>query len=1241
MCKRGIYFLVLTLSFLVVDCSKKNKSAPFWFLLGIGGAGNATGLADDSTSPPDSNGVPLPSSSDSTTPGGSGQIPENNAIQEVPTSGPAQIFGIIRPVTSGVPATDVCGNPGAPALPLCLDLTQIIVRIEVANGGSYSLVSSTNANADGSFRFNIGDLPNNNYRVLINTANGLNYTYQDFTFVFDPTQPSYTSVNVGDLFAERLYYTSGPAIISGTVSTTGFNSDGVVVPNGSLGSVVVILNNSEGNPVAQTTTAGDGSFVFNLPNLPNGNYTVVYDGSSVTASGQTFAQNSDFIHFTFQGTNPSVPTIVDLGDTNLPWMAATESSIALSGNVLNGAVLNDTSTVFTIKLKNELGAVIDTITRTGSGAFQLSGSGLPGGVYYIEVSGPNFFTVSQSFLFSPAPNAGTKVVAIGSPIGIVAKPSNVVGYVRDGNGTHISGSVINFRPDRTQPPSNIVYLLNDPTIGNGVRLWILEAMSGVAGVNCSTNAASSPSICGCAISPTTSCLVANQGNGPWNYNTYGNKVYEIRPSDSQVFFTAAAGSWAYYISAPGYENWCNGNATPCSSNPLSIVLNGSDFNAGNISMTSIPNRSQIAGTIAVRDTAPSNPSIHSNQSGLFVVLLGNTTTSGSPLAHIAITSNGSFAFNGNSRVVSLPTGLTSDSERVGYALQTLLAGGATLLSQADAIAVDNDENASITVSNGDQYNFRQSSYQAVVVDPTVASPRLSYLAPTSIRVDNSAVATNQFGTNPVTFTVAGTAVHAVRATVSGTVTDAISTSAVSGATLTLGRFEGGNFVADVRRDCSGTFDNGVCSVSALRQSGQDQIIGSLTSSTTGSYSFLHVPQGTYSLRVEKNGITTYFPVEVGPAGGTVSVNTPVITNNGRGHLSGSVKLPGGFSFNGAYSLEVVDPNSGTIRPTAGVQPASIESGSTSFSNASQYTIFNINAGRWRVRFVSAGYKTVEGIVDIQANATTNFDIITFVPGTQTPAAISGRALSALYNTGVCDLTARIRPGVNVKSGPYAIDGNGVTIPAVKTATDGSYAIPNVPPGNYTLEVSGNGKRGNCTSNSETYATTFRTVIAAGSDTPPNQNILVSPLLGDSEMRIVLSWGAKPRDLDSHVQYSPTDSAQRIVWNRKAPLGAGNGELDFDITTGYGPETITLQGAIWNQPVRYYSIYNWSGEADMGVSGATVRVFKGSIGEVRNYSISPSHSNRWWKLFCVSAEKTITDVGGAGCNESAFLNRTKY
>ncbi|EOQ96266.1 putative lipoprotein [Leptospira wolbachii serovar Codice str. CDC] len=227
---RGIFTILVLISLVFVGCSKKKKSMPFWFLLGSGGA-----VADSSgglDTPPDSNGVPLPTPGDSVAVTDPDEVPGNNSEQEVSNHGPARVVGTIVPVISGVPANVVCGSPGAPQSPACIDLTLISVRIEVANGETNTLVATTNAESNGKFQFDLTDLPNNNYRVLINTGYGLNYTYQDFSFVFDPTQNPYTLVNVGNLLAERLYYGQGPAQFTGIVTSPGFSGGGVTVSPG-------------------------------------------------------------------------------------------------------------------------------------------------------------------------------------------------------------------------------------------------------------------------------------------------------------------------------------------------------------------------------------------------------------------------------------------------------------------------------------------------------------------------------------------------------------------------------------------------------------------------------------------------------------------------------------------------------------------------------------------------------------------------------------------------------------------------------------------------------------------------------------------------------------------------------------------------------------------------------------------------------------------------------------------------
>lgn len=491
---------------------------------------------------------------------------------------------------------------------------------------------------------------------------------------------------------------------------------------------------------------------------------------------------------------------------------------------------------------------------------------------------------------------------------------------------------------------------------------------------------------------------------------------------------------------------------------MTLTLNGQDYNAGSFLLLASTKRSQIAGTINIRDQIIGSLSVtNHNLSGIFVILLGNTDSSGNAVAHITTTTSGSYSFNGSSKVVVLPTGLPNDQARAGVAINAF--AGASII-------------AGLPVLN--------------------------------------------------------------------------ATSLLS-------------------------------------------------------------------------------------AGSIV----------GTGNLTGSIKLPGGFSFNGAYNLEIIHPVSG-LRPLAGVQPSSLSSGLSSFSNAPQYSVFNLSAGQWKVRFISAGYVTVEGLVNIQANTTTNFDIITMVPGSQLPASIAGRAINAITNSssGMSGLQVYLRPGINVTSGPLATAQDGITIlPPSLTANDGSFAIVNVPAGNYTLEIKG-----------ANVASAYRTVVSAGADTPASQNILVSPLLNTDEVRVVLSWNAEPRDLDSHLEYG-SSAPNQVVWNDKVKLG-GDLTLDVDVVTGFGPETVTLKGSTWSQSRRGYSVYNWSREckarnffgsctdyAELYESGAIVRVYR-SNGLVRSYVVGNGQVGRWWQLFCFNADKSIVDVGAAGCSQSSFFNASK-
>jgi hypothetical protein len=1220
---RSLILLVIIL-FSTVNCSKKKGGGLFWLLLAAGGG---TSVSEVNV---DSNGVPLPENLGTNTENGT--VPISLAEQEVPTSGAASIRGNFYATIANQPSGDVCGEPGAPISPNCLDFTAITAKLVAPNA---TVVSSQKLLANGSFQFDIDNLPNNNYRVLIETGFGLNYAHRDFLFTFDPTSAqSITIINLGSIAAERLFYTSGPASFTGTVNTSGFAGD-VNVPAGPVQGVLVQVIDSQGNVIASTTTDSSGNYSINLPNLSNGNYTIILDGSDVTAMGQNFSTTSQDIHFVFEGTNSAVVTQVIVPTSNLQWLAATSSSATVSGSIMNAAISGDVTTVYTINLFNSSGNLVATTSITGSGSYSFGASNLTAGVYSIQISGSSSgntitFPASSSFLFTPHSSGGNKIVNVPT-VYVAPRQSNITGQVTDGTLSYVPGSVINFRPASNQAPSNLLYLLNDDQIRDMIKLWLVEAGLGICAAN----------------NFEASCVVANQGSGPWNYTTFGNKVYEVKP-DQSVFFTAAAGKWAYYISAPGYSNYCGGN-TNCLSDPLTLTLNGQDYNAGSFTLLASTKRSQITGNLNVRDQIIGSSSVTNNAlSGIFVILLGNTDTAGNAVAHITTTSSGNFAFNGSSKVVVLPSGLPNDQARAGVAINAYLASSIipglpvlNAISLASAANIVGTASSSIHEVNGD-YNFKQSSYQLLVVDP------LGHINSASFGADNGLVATNSYTISPVVFNLSSNVNHLPRKQITGSIFNAISTAGIGSATVELGRYDSSNaFVADIRRDCSTS--DGISSLNCsipnsnrLTQPRIDQLVEAISVNSNGSFTINNINPGNYILKISGNGYQDqYVSINVPSQGDATPVSVGLVPNVGTGNLTGSIKIPGGFSFTGSYNLEILHPVSGN-RPLSGVQPSSLSNGLSSFSNAPQYNVFNLSAGQWKVRFISAGYITVEGLVNIQANATTNFDIITMVPGTQTPAAIAGRAINAITNSssGMNGLQVRIRPGINITSGPFATAQDGVTIlPLATTANDGSFAIVNVPAGNYTLEVKGSN-----------VATAYRTVVSAGSDTPSSQNILVSPILNNDEVRVVLSWNEEPRDLDSHLEYG-SSAPHQVVWNDKSKLG-GDLTLDVDVVTGFGPETVTLKGSAWSQSRRGYSVYNWSREcksrnfygsctdyAELYESGAIVRVYR-STGLVRSYVVGNTQVGRWWQMFCFNSDKSIVDVGSAGCSQSSFFNASR-
>jgi len=112
-------------------------------------------------------------------------------------------------------------------------------------------------------------------------------------------------------------------------------------------------------------------------------------------------------------------------------------------------------------------------------------------------------------------------------------------------------------------------------------------------------------------------------------------------------------------------------------------------------------------------------------------------------------------------------------------------------------------------------------------------------------------------------------------------------------------------------------------------------------------------------------------------------------------------------------------------------------------------------------------------------------------------------------------------------------------------------------------------------------------------------------LASGQFRVILTWGAEPRDLDSHMTGPNADASRWHVYYSD-PSGGDVCGLDHDDTTSYGPETITCPatgtGTTLRNGVYRYSVHQYASDTSdtLGTSGASVRLEFGN-GTVYNYT----------------------------------------
>lgn len=146
-------------------------------------------------------------------------------------------------------------------------------------------------------------------------------------------------------------------------------------------------------------------------------------------------------------------------------------------------------------------------------------------------------------------------------------------------------------------------------------------------------------------------------------------------------------------------------------------------------------------------------------------------------------------------------------------------------------------------------------------------------------------------------------------------------------------------------------------------------------------------------------------------------------------------------------------------------------------------------------------------------------------------------------------------------------------------------------------------------------------------------------------RIVLTWGANPRDLDSHVVGQLNSGNNFHVYFRHKNQMDGSNivcNLDRDDTRGNGTETIVLNPQ--NDRPYYYYIYKYAGTSDIAHSGAHIDVYD-SNGLIDSFNAPTDQgSGRYWNVFAIVDGQMIiqntindsTNISYAGVSDvSAF------
>ena len=278
---------------------------------------------------------------------------------------------------------------------------------------------------------------------------------------------------------------------------------------------------------------------------------------------------------------------------------------------------------------------------------------------------------------------------------------------------------------------------------------------------------------------------------------------------------------------------------------------------------------------------------------------------------------------------------------------------------------------------------------------------------------------------------------------------------------------------------------------------------------------------------------------------------------------------------------------------------------------------NLRAGDYTIQISAPGYMTFEYNVTITEDEEKYAETFLMVDEGQEgqPGEAAGRITDAITGDSIEGVIVTLRKGWNQTSGDV--------VATAETDQSGRYLVQ-ASIGNYTATVEKDG-----------YVTNRKNIVVM-SESVMDQNVTMNPTgqeVENANVRVVLTWGDTPRDLDSHLLGPTIDGSDYFhVYfgdKRYEENSIKVADLDVDDTSSYGPETTSLYKKNESGNYSFY-VHDYTNGGDvssveMSQSGAIVEVYlDGAF--YKAYPVPTGQAGVNWHVFDYdAATNTIKDI----------------